>query len=606
MKKVLIVLILSTFYLLFATISYAQDFRNDYQVEYFLNQNQNKLNTKVKFTVTITNFRTDVYVKQFSIGFPKSFTIRDIKASDDNAILIPQISSTDSLTKISLEFSNPNIGRNSVNNLYLEFFQDNLFTVNGNVWEVIIPTVERKKDSNYKILVHLPSDSGKKISISKPKPDNILGDTIVWNNPTAKTIYAVFGDTQFYKTELTYRIKNDKFIPVYTDVAFPPDTLYQKIYIDNINPQPSKYFSDEDGNYLARYYLNLREAKTIVFKGSIAVFSKLREEILTHVRNSFAEQENYLLAKTNYWNISDKDSIASIAAKPEDIYYFVTNRLKYDYNKINSDNKRLGADKVLKNPDSAVCMEFTDLFIAIAREKGIYSREIEGYGFSQDPTLRPLSLLSDILHSWPEYYDVQAKLWFPVDPTWENTSGIDYFSSFDLNHITFAIHGKDPEYPLPAGTYKTSDTRDVSILATDKIPDEQQNLLFEYPPLPTRINDAREYQVKISITNSGNTYFWADNVPIQSTNLEMIPSNLNFAPLAPYEKKVLTLSFKAKEKNKKSVGEFKITFPQNKVLQARFNIIPYYYELALKISLGILVILSIATIIILIRKRHVK
>ena len=89
-------------------------------------------------------------------------------------------------------------------------------------------------------------------------------------------------------------------------------------------------------------------------------------------------------------------------------------------------------------------MEFTDLFIAIAREKGIYSREIQGYGFSLDQKLQPLSLSSDILHAWPEYYDTKTESWIAVDPTWENTSGINYFSSFDLNHIVFVIHGKKP------------------------------------------------------------------------------------------------------------------------------------------------------------------
>ena len=72
-------------------------------------------------------------------------------------------------------------------------------------------------------------------------------------------------------------------------------------------------------------------------------------------------------------------------------------------------------------------MEFTDLFIAIAREKGIYSREIQGYGFLWIQKLQPLSLSSDILHAWPEYFDLKTENWVAVDPTWENTSGIDYF-----------------------------------------------------------------------------------------------------------------------------------------------------------------------------------
>src|SRR3989338_3782694 len=209
-KYFLLFLLASNFYLLISKSAFAQDFKNDYQVEYFLSESENKLNTKVKFSVSITNFRSDIYVKQFSIGFPKLFTIRDIKAFDDYAAITPQVSSSDSITKVTLEFSRPNIGKNSVSNLYLEFYQDNLFSINGNVWEVIIPTIENKENSAYKILVHLPENSNKKISISKPKPDNINGNTIIWNNPSTKTVYAVFGDKQYYNSELTYRIKNTK------------------------------------------------------------------------------------------------------------------------------------------------------------------------------------------------------------------------------------------------------------------------------------------------------------------------------------------------------------------------------------------------------------
>ncbi|MBI4225780.1 transglutaminase domain-containing protein [Candidatus Roizmanbacteria bacterium] len=604
MKKLLIFLILNTLYFILYTGVYAQDFRNDFQVEYFLNENENKLNSQVKFTVTITNLRTDVYVNQFSIGFPKSFTIRDLKALDDYGVITPQITTTDSATKITLGFSNPNIGKNSVNNFYLEFYQDNLFEVNGNIWEVIIPTVE-KKNGSYKILVHLPKNSNKKISISKPKPDYISGETITWNNPKTKTVYAVFGDTQYYQTELTYRIKNPKLVPVYMDVAFPPDTLYQKIYVDKIVPPPAKVFSDEDGNYLGRYFLNPAESKVILFTATISVFSKLREDLIAQIRNKFFKQKNYLLSETKYWKISRTDSIADVSTDVKDVYYFVTNKLQYDYDKVKSENIRLGADEVLKNPNRAVCMEFTDLFIALAREKGIYSREIQGYGFSQDPKLRPLSLVSDILHSWPEYYDTSSQLWLPLDPTWENTSGIDYFSSFDLNHITFAIHGKDSEYPLPAGTYKTGDSRDVSISATNKIPNERLKLSLEHPPFPRRINDSQTYQTKITLINTGNTYFWSNPIPIRSSNLEVQPSSLSFDSLAPYEKKILTLSFRAKEKNERAKGRFSIAFPQEN-LQAEFSIMPFYYELALKISLGTLVILSIISFIILIRKRRAK
>ncbi len=56
----------------------------------------------------------------------------------------------------------------------------------------------------------------------------------------------------------------------------------------------------------------------------------------------------------------------------------------------------------------------------------------------------PLSLIADVLHAWPEYYDQQQNVWVAIDPTWaDTTGGIDYFSKLDLRHLTFAIQGQE-------------------------------------------------------------------------------------------------------------------------------------------------------------------
>ena len=228
----------------------------------------------------------------------------------------------------------------------------------------------------------------------------------------------------------------------------------------------------------------------------------------------------------------------------------------------------------------------------------------QGFGFSQDPKLRPLSLVSDILHSWPEYYDLKSQLWIPVDPTWENTSGIDYFSSFDLNHITFVIHGKDPEYPLPAGTYKTENSRDVAISATNILPQEKRSLTLEFSRLPKRINDTHSYQAKVSVSNNGNTYIWNDYLSIKTTNLKLNPAVYKIDSLAPYEKKVFTFIFNAQQKNKRTRAKFTISHPAADPISTEFTIIPFYYELAVKTSSIIFISASLIYLFILLRKKR--
>ena len=100
-------------------------------------------------------------------------------------------------------------------------------------------------------------------------------------------------------------------------------------------------------------------------------------------------------------------------------------------------------------------MEFTDLFIAIARAAGIPAREINGFAYTENPEIQPLSLVADVLHSWPEYWDGERSSWIPVDPTWGSTTGgVNFFDKLDLRHFTFVIHGNNSSLPYPPGSYK--------------------------------------------------------------------------------------------------------------------------------------------------------
>ncbi|PJA55285.1 hypothetical protein CO165_04415 [Candidatus Roizmanbacteria bacterium CG_4_9_14_3_um_filter_33_18] len=581
-KYFFILLLSSIIFHLSSITVLAVDFKTDYQVEYNLSQSQNNLNSQVNFKIKIVNLKTEVFVSKFAISFPNTFSINNLKTSDDNGYITPKIVTDEEKTKIELEFSNPAIGKDSVNTFFLNFDQANLFKVNGKVWEVVLPVIENTQNESYTVTVNLPETTNKKISISKPKPDLVTGNKIIWNNPKTKTIYAVFGDSQIYQTELTYHLKNDQIYPVSTEIAFPPETANQKFFLQSINPPPESVRLDEDGNYLGKYFFKPLETKTIIYKSLIEVYSRARDEVTPYFRTAINQQKNYLLTAKKYWQIGQIDKIKNIT-QPEEIYNFVTNTLKYDYNKINSQNKRLGADVVLANTNQAVCMEFTDLFIAIAREKGIYSREIQGYGFSLDPKLQPISLSSDILHAWPEYYDIKTESWIAVDPTWENTSGIDYLTSFDLNHIAFVIHGKNPEYPMPAGMYKIENSRDVLIKPVVNQPVEKKEIVIEGIDFPTTISDKKSYQGKFVIKNNGNSYLWQIPVILKANNIVIEKEKFVIPVLVPFEKKTITFDYLAKDKNKKIQGELIINVLQKELLRQKITVIPFIYTLIINI-----------------------
>jgi len=602
--KICRLLFLILFFLFsFQKIIFAKDYRVDYQVEYFLEEKEGKINSPVSFNIKITNLSSSLYVEKFSLIFPSSFAVKDFKARDDAGEIVPQIEKLNDITKVVLKFSNPNVGKGSINNLYLNFYQENLFKVNGNIWEVILPTIEKKEEGSYRVIVYLPKETKKKISLAKPRPNYIFGNQIIWENPKEKTLYAVFGEEQYYKTTLYYHLKNEKPYPIYTEIAFPPDTLYQKVFIEEIDQKPFSVYQDDDGNFLARYFFKPFEKKVVVFKGIIAVYAKPRLEIKDFINKNISNQLKYLLSSTEFWEISDVDRKIDLSSfkTVKDIYDFVVNKLEYNQELVLKKTKRKGADFALSYPNQAVCTEFTDLFIALAREKGILSREIQGYGFTQDEKLRPLTLTSDILHAWPEYFDEEKKIWIPVDPTWEDTSGIDYFSSFDLNHIVFVIHGKNPTYPLPAGMYKLEESSDILIKPVSHKPKEKIKIGIRINGLPQKINDKNSYSLSLVLENQSNIYLFGKKIVFRSSDLNFSPKEFFIESFLPFEKKEYKVKLNSIVKNKNKTGKFQVMFDEKKLLEDKILIVPYYYNLGLKISIGIL-LLAIVMFIFLKRK----
>lgn len=559
------------------------NYTTDYQVEYFLQNDNGMVETHVKFIIKITNLKSDVYVKQFGLTFPKYFQISNVKASDDKGPTNPAVAADDTNTKIQVEFNNPEIGKNTENYFTIDFDQQNLFRADGAVWEVILPTLESRGDGAYKVIVHLPPTTDKKISIAKPAPTFIRGNEIVWQNPNTKTIYAVFGNKQYYDVSLSYNLENPGFTRGYTEIALPPDTLYQKTYLTRIDPLPSKVSIDEDGNFMARYDLSPKEKKVVNYAGVIELSTTNRIDVKEWSKNLFEQQKNYLLTSQKYWELPNP-SIVSQKNDAYSLYTFTRDALKYNYGRLNSNLKRLGAATVLSHPDQAVCTEFTDVFVAAAREKGIYAREIEGYGFANDQQIRPVSLVSDVLHAWPEYYDTEKQLWIPVDPTWENTSGIDYFHSFDLNHIVFAIHGKNSDYPSPAGTYKTEQSKDISIKSTTEAPRANESVEIHVGSLPAQITEGKNYLLRVRIKNTGNVYVWNIPIAVKSQNIDVSSPSRSIPILAPFQEVQIDLPYKPSDQKKSSIGTVLVHIGSRN-FESATKIVPYYQSVAMTLSL---------------------
>lgn len=457
MNKRIHYLVIGLFAYLFIPLSQAVaagEFTANYDVSYAIAPTGVTIVTQ---TVALENRQTNLYPKQYTILLD-TLNVKNIIARDDGGTVTPAITQTDGKTEILLTFNKQIVGLGKVTQFTLRYENLDIAAKNGSIWEVNIPGITDDPDlGSYNVTIQTPPTFGA-ISYLKPPP----ADGKRWNRQqmTSGGISAAYGNTQYAKLSLRYYLENPGVTTNTQEIALPPDTAFQQVSIDALNPKPEGIVKDTDGNWLARY--SLAGGQKISIEATVSVTITL-----SSIERKETDVAAYLRPQP-YWESSDEaiTTLAKTYTTPKAIYDYVVTALSYDYERVKTTPKRKGSLEALKTPKNSLCMEFTDLFIAIARAAGIPARELVGYAHTTNAKLRPLSLVTDVLHAWPEYYDRDRGIWIPIDPTWGNTTGgVDYFSILDFNHIVFAIHGTSSTVPLPAGFYRENrkEGKDVTV-----------------------------------------------------------------------------------------------------------------------------------------------
>lgn len=495
--------------------------------------------------ITLRNLTTQYYANQFKLTIGAT-DIFDIKASDESGTMEVGAEKQGNSTSISVKFNQQVAGLNKVLPWTLQFKSKDFAEKIGKVWEVRAPKISPTENlESYGLTIQVPQNFGEPTLISPQPKGQVLqyGKTFLTfekDQLTNAGVLASFGTKQLFDFDLSYHLENFGLAPVLTNVALPPDTAYQDVIYQRIEPKPLNVTVDSDGNYLAWYRLRRNEKLDIKALGSVKLYtsSKIKNPVLEEeLRRKYAQSDKYW--EKDHPQIQGKLSEilkdtpnAPAKEKIKQIYRYVVNSLKYDSSRLDSNIERLGAVTALNNPDSTVCMEFTDLFITLARAAGIPARELDGYAYSANPSLRPLSLNRDILHAWPEYFD-EERGWIMVDPTWENTTGgVDYFSRLDLNHFVFSIKGLSSVSPVPAGSYKYlgEDSRDVkvSLSENDFLGKPQIDVKIE---TPETILAGLPIKFKVKFVNQGNALFASTNMSVSSDRLNILDGQTR--PLGP-------------------------------------------------------------------------
>lgn len=585
-------------FLLPATSFASTNFSTDYNVTYTVKENAT---TRIHLNVNITNLSDQYFTPTYDIqaGFKN---ITNLNASDEDGLLNPIVTQKTEGTSIQVTFNKRVVGLGNKHTLNIYFDTDEVAQNLGNIWEINIPGISNKNDfTTFNATVIYPNSLGKPSYI---KPD-VLAITEPFTNKLTFSksqlvnsgISITFGSFQIYEFDLTYHLGNKNLFPVKTEIALPPKTNYQDITIDSMNPKPINVKVDSDGNWLAQYYLPPSKNLNVEVKGKAKINLTPSNEALTN------EQLHEYLKPVPFWE-SDNNKIKDLALQlktPEAIYNYVTRNLTYDYSRVSSNKPRLGALGVLNSPTSAVCLEFTDLFIALSRAAGIPAREINGFAYTKNTRERPLSLVKDILHAWPEYYDFDKKTWVMVDPTWGSTTGgVDYFNTLDFDHFAFVIKGQDSSYPVPAGGYKLSqdkNSKDVNV----KIGDDFKPTVALKPEIDLQSEAMGGFPIDlvIKVQNSGNSISENKNLMVSSTYLNPKQQTIYFQKIPPYGFAEIPVTFSKTSFLTNRTDTVKITFDNN-VYSQDIRILPIVFNKW--VLLGGSVFLAISTLSIIIAR----
>lgn len=447
----------------------AEDFSDYYDVSYDILQDGK---VKVTQNISIVNNTLNKYVSDYTLNVG-SEKIEGVFAHDRLGELSPKISQKDGSSKINLVFKDKVVGAKRSLDWTLEYLSLDTAKKRGSVWEIIIPRLSYSPNiKDYNLELKVPISFGPEMFVSPPADERTHDGNFYHYRFRQETfagtgIMLAFGESQKFTLDLTYHLKNDNFLSSFVEIALPPDIFGgQQMVIEEITPPPLQIRFDEDGNYLARYKVGGRTTLKVNLKGKVLVFHKAPSLVaagkISETPVSLARQYT---KPARFWEVEDPeiktiathliDENISAAANAKKLYDYVTTHLNYGWEEVKKGAlERQGAKKALRNKNAAVCMEYTDLLIALLRAAGIPARRLTGFAYSENDLFQPTP--TDSLHTWVQLYLAKVG-WISVDPTWGSTTrGLDYFSKLDTNHVVFAINGLSSETPYPAGTYKLS------------------------------------------------------------------------------------------------------------------------------------------------------
>lgn len=522
-KKLLFFVLSFFIFLVSASPALAKgEFLSSYNVTYDVSENGE---TFVTEDITLKNQTDKFYPSSFSLTIAAT-NITDLEAYDTDSVLETKLDNQGKKSLITVKFTKQFSGKGKEYKWTLKFKSKDFAQKTGKIWQVTVPRINQVEEvEGYNLNLLVPISFGEP-TVLIPDPRRQIENAgklqLTYNKDNLKDlgVLAYFGDNQLLEFKLNYNLENTTILPKEEAITLPPDTQYQQVLIENINPKPENVTFDEEGNVLAMFRLERKQQLNIEVTGLAKlqatpqknlVLSDEQKKLFTG-QDRFWETQNALILNRLAEIVPDQN--LGVKEKMEKLHRYVSSNFQFDSTRINEQNfDRLGALTSLANPEKLLSAEFTDLLVTFARTAGISSRRVIGVGIRENPDIRPLSYQGTKLHSWVEYFDDKSG-WVAVDPTWENTTGgVDYFTKPDLSHFAIARHGL-------TSTGRTLPTEaEINLVERDFTPKKDLKLVIEgsselYASFPSR--------VKVKIQNSGNSAYPRSEINLAASTLEFI------------------------------------------------------------------------------------
>lgn len=354
--------------------------------------------------------------------------------------------------------------------------------------------------------VLIPKDYGNINIVTPEKQAETDGINWIFNfsqqELTGTISWIQIGTTQYYEFEITQPYSQSSSIPLFYNtykVMLPRDVtagpVTQTVNYTSISPAPYEVEQDEFGNLIGVFRVPATNNGEITLTGYIEVsdsknFSFEDSGTLADIPQNIIDSYTQ---PGKFWEVNAPEIQAKameLKGEETDIYKILSKTYKYvvdqiDYSEVKRFglNERQGALKTLQG-GGAVCMEYSDLFIALMRAQGVPARAAFGYGYDPRSTDGV-----DTAHQWAEVYLPTHDTWVLVDTTW-GESGTDVIGG-DLNHFYKYVAGVDPQTPAPVeakffGGLESIPDEEFTITAVEQAPQvagiqTEADLIRDYP-----------------------------------------------------------------------------------------------------------------------------